>query len=104
MTLNGDIVSNNGYVVIRDIGYDESNALICHTDHSPDNGSSGGNWFAPSMTDSIIGFQKSREPYMIRLQRLGGAPAEGIYYCEIEDSINRNVTLNVGLYQYGNGI
>ena len=114
-SLNGDIIPNNGYVVISDIGYSDNSALICHTDRSPDDGdsNSGGDWFTSTgnrvgqlPTGVDTGFRKSKAPYIIRLKRRRDTtttPVEGIYECLIKDSTNKLVVLNVGVYQTGYG-
>ena len=86
-SISGDIIPNNGYVVISGIGYSDSGALICHTDRSPDDGdsNSGGDWFTSTgnrvAPEYDTGFRKSKAPYMIRLKRRTDpttTPVEGI--------------------------
>ena len=53
LSLNGEIIPVNGYVLISNIGSNDESALLCHTNRLPspgDNINSGGNWFAPNGT------------------------------------------------------
>ena len=119
LSLNDDIISNHGYVVISDIGSNDDTALICHTNRPAtitDIGgstNSGGDWFAPNGTtvgfgsNSIVsGFRRSRGPMIVRLLRNTGTdpPSEGIYHCLVEDDTLTEQTVYVGLYNSGGGI
>ena len=110
LRLNDDIVPNRGYVLISDIGFTEDMALICHTNRpAPFRGRphSGGEWIAPDQTTvfstDVPGFRKNRDPGILRLFRVIGTPAEGIYHCELEDDTFTKKTVFVGLYNNGGG-
>ena len=117
LSLNGSIIPNHGYVVISDIGTaGDDTALLCITNHPADmtnnNGivHSGGDWFAPDGTrvttgNAVPGVRRNRGPMVVRLYRntATGPPAEGIYYCQIQDNTDTLQTLHVGLYDSGGG-
>ena len=109
LSLNGSIIPNHGYVVISDIGTAGGDtALFCHTNRPPPTGSiySGGDWIDPDGTtvyhtnNAVPGFRRRRGRMVVRLYRntATGPPAEGIYYCQIQDDTNTLQTLHVGLY------
>ena len=115
LSLNDDIIPNNGYVVISDIGSTDDTALICHTNHPAtvnNNAHSGGHWFAPD--DTIVDyngytvprFRRNRAPMIVRLLRNTdtGPPSEGIYHCLVEDDTFTQRRINVGLYISGDGM
>ena len=113
--MNGRVIPNHGYVVISDIGTaDDDTALLCITNRPPPTGSphSGGDWFAPAGTrvlssgSAVPGLRRSRSPMVVRLYRntATGPPAEGIYYCQIQDYTNTLQTVTVGLYISAEGI
>ena len=114
LSLNGRVIPNNGYVVISDIGTaGDDTALLCITNRPPPTGSShsGGNWFAPDGTrvessgNAVPGVRRNRGPMVIRLYRntSTGPPAEGIYYCRIQDDMEDLQAMLVGLYNGGGG-
>ena len=114
LSLNGEVISNHGYVEISDIGIsDDDTALLCHTNRSPPAGiaQSGGNWFAPDgdrvgIPDStdVPGLERTRDPMLVRLRRNSGTPDEGIYQCEVNDATDTPQTMFVGLYNTGGGM
>ena len=87
---------------INQIGSENNNALLCHTDRSPD---SGGDWFVPNGTKiypaTVPGFRRNRSPMVVRLLKTASNPAEGIYRCVIMDSTDEEKTVAVGLYDGG---
>ena len=113
LSLTNKDIPNRGYVVFSDIGNaGDDTALLCITNHSPTgSSSSGGDWFAPDgtavhrMNNDVPGFLRNRDPMVVRLYRntATGPPAEGIYYCQIQDDTNTLQTVNVGLYNAGGG-
>ena len=110
LSLNGDIIPNHGYVVISDIGFTDNTALLCRTNRPPPydgRDHSGGDWFAPDgiivYQNDVPGFAKNRDPMVLRLYRVSGTPAEGIYHCVIEDNTFTTRTVFVGLYNGGRG-
>ena len=111
LSLNGRVIPNNGYVVISDIGTaGDVTALLCITNRPPPTGSStsGGDWFAPdgNRVTPGTGFRRNRGSMVVRLYRntATGPPAEGIYYCQIQDDTNTLQTVTVGLYNSAEGI
>ena len=112
LSLNDNIIPNHGYVVISDIGTaNDDTALLCITNHPADvtlpngNMNSGGDWVAPDGTKvtpgtAVPGVRRNRGPMVVRLYRntATGPPAEGIYYCLIQDNTDTLQTLHVGLY------
>ena len=113
LSLNDNIIPNNGYVVISDIGSTDDTALLCHTNRSPGSRHSGGQWFAPNGqgvggtgTTDVPGFGRNRDPMVVRLLRNTDTctPAQGIYWCSIMDADGNNQVVHVGLYNDGEGI
>ena len=116
LSLNGDIIPNNGYVVISDIGSTDDTSLICHTNHpatlgSSENPHSGGDWFAPDGTrvndNNVPGFKRNRGPMIVRLLRNTDPdpPSEGIYQCRLMTAEKTAFTfIYVGLYNREGGI
>ena len=112
LSLNGDIISNHGYVMISDIGSTDNTALLCHTNRlaTLSGSNSGGNWFTPDRTTvagtDVPGFMRTRGPMVVRLLRNSatGTPLEGVYNCVIEDGTLTPQTVYVGLYSSGGGI
>ena len=102
-------------MLIRDIGFTDDTALLCHTNHPPRGGlnDSGGDWYKPDQTRvhavavAGLGFRRNRGPKVVRLKRITGTGArtlsEGIYRCEINDAASTSKTLHVGLYNSGGG-
>ena len=94
--------------MISDIGTaGDDTALLCITNRPPPTGSShsGGDWVAPDGTrvttgNAVPGVRRNRGPMVMRLYRdtATGPPAEGIYYCQIQDNTDTLQTLHVGLY------
>ena len=81
-------------------------ALLCITNRPPTGANSGGNWFAPDRTrvgdvTPVPGFERNRDPMVVRLLRTTGTAAEGIYYCEVMDNTETEQRVYVGLYNGG---
>ena len=113
LSLNDRVIPNHGYVVISDIGTaGDDTALLCHTNRPPPTGSSHsrGDWFAPDGTtvdrNDVPGFRRNRSPMVVRLYRntATGPPAEGIYYCQIQDDTNTLHIVTVGIYNSTRGM
>ena len=113
LSLNGSVIPNHGYVVISDIGTAaDDTALLCITNRPPPSGSSssGGKWITPVGTTvtgtAVLGLRRNRGPMVVRLYRntATGTPAEGIYYCQIQDDTDTLQTVTVGLYNSAKGI
>ena len=109
-SLNGTTYQNNSLVALEDIGEDD-NALLCMTNltaccrplYTGENGSAIGNWFLPNGTrvPSMVANETSGE-VVIRLNHRGHEE-EGIYRCEIPDSMNVIQTIYIGVYTADNG-
>ena len=99
-------------MIISDIGSDgDDTALLCHTNHPADTpgGTDGshseGAWFRPDLSEVLsgtdsVGFRRNRGSMVVRLYRYTATdpPAEGIYYCEIEDDTDTLERVFIGLY------
>ena len=106
-SLNGTTYHNNSVVTLEDIGGDDT-ALLCMTDccrHA-----SNANWFFPNGTrvpssttsGSQWDFYRTRGQMVVVLYRRRGG-VDGIYRCEIPDSVNVTQTIYIGVYTAGNG-
>ena len=109
-SLSGTTYQNNSCVTLEDIGENDT-ALLCMTNltaccqppYTDDNGSYFGKWFFPNGTRILLAdndgdFYQSRG-WMSR--RKGGV--EGIYRCEIPDSMNVTRTIYIGVYTASSG-
>ena len=114
LSLNGEVIPNHGYVEISDIGFSDNTALLCHTNKpavNSANPNSEGDWFAPNGTivgnvgsTDVPGFERNRDPMLVRLKRNSGTPDEGIYQCDVNDATETPQTVYIGLYNTGGGI
>ena len=111
-SLNGTIYQNNSLVTLEDIGKEDHTALLCMTNLTaccwPNGyGSIIGNWFfpngtkVPSLNDNSD-FHRDRGQMMVRMKRRRGGE-EGIYHCEIPDSMNVTQTIYIGVYTASTG-
>ena len=95
-------------MLISSVGSSDDTALLCHTNHPPDGANSGGDWHAPAGTrvngNDVPGFTRDRGPMVVRLKRITGTPAQGIYHCSISDDQYMIHIVYVGLYNMGGGI
>ena len=110
-SLNGTIYQNNSLVTLDDIGEEDNTALLCMTNliaccrPAQANGSSLGNWYFPNGTrvasefvnETIWDFYRDRGLMVVRMKRRRGGE-EGIYRCEIPDSMNVTQTIYIGVY------
>ena len=101
-------------MILEDIG-EGDDALFCMTNltaccrdpHTGENGSAVGNWFFPngttvSSSDGMRDFYRTREQMVVHLNRKRGG-VDGIYRCEITDSINVTQTIYIGVYSASSG-
>ena len=119
LSLNGRNISNDGYVLVSDIGIG-STGLHCNTDRSDccrgldrSNGIAQGHWYLPngnevlSFTEEDMArpepdnfFSRDRRTGIVRLNRNGNPPTadRGRFRCEIPDANGVTVTLyaNIG--------
>ena len=107
-SLRGTTYLNNSCVALEDI--DEGNdALVCMTNLTACCPAPyiSGNWFFPNKTrvptiNSRWEFYRDRGDMVVRLNRRRGG-VEGIYRCEIPDSMNLIQTIYIGVYNTSTG-
>ena len=105
------IYQNNSCVALEDIGEGDK-ALLCKTNltdccRTSGNSAALGNWFFPNGTrvPSLSyrwDFYRARGQKLVCMSRRRGG-VEGIYSCEIPDSMNVNRTLYIGVYTASRG-
>ena len=101
-------------MALEDIGENDS-ALLCKTNfaacclppYTGENGSLLGKWFFPNGTevpgnDSKGDIYRTRGETVVSLNRRRGGE-EGVYRCEIPDSMNFNRNIYIGVYTAGSG-
>ena len=104
-------------MILEDIGEDD-NALLCITNQiaccqCPYTGKMGpalGDWFLPSGTkvpsvvanDTSDDFYTTRGQVVVRMNRRRGG-VEGIFRCEIPDTMNVTQTIYIGVYSASTG-
>ena len=105
-SLNGTTYQNNSCVALEDIGKGDD-ALLCITNLTV-SGTSLGNWFFPNGTrvpsmnvTNTSGeqwdFYSTRGETVVSLNRRQSGE-NGIYHCEIPDSMNVTQTIYIGVY------
>ena len=99
-SLNGTTYQNNSCVALEDIGECDT-ALLCVT-NSTNTSTASGNWFFPNgtrvpNTGKWWDFYRSGGQMVVQLHRRRGG-VEGIYRCEIPDSMNVTQTIYIGVY------
>ena len=114
--LNDIAYQNNSLVTLEDIGEAE-NALLCITDltaccRCPYTGEMGpdmGNWFFPNGTTIYTpgegtdwDFYRTRGEMVVLMHRKGGGE-DGIYRCEMPDTLNVVQTIYIGVYSASTG-
>ena len=109
-SLRGITYQNNSLVTLEDIG-EGDNALLCVTDLTtccrppytdPFGPFAIGNWWFPNGSRVPASgvqwdFHRTRGQSAVRLQRRRGG-VEGIYHCDIPDSMNVTQIINIGVY------
>ena len=107
-SLNGTTYQNNSIVILEEIS-EGGDALLCITNqtdccyHPPK-----GNWVfpngtrVPSRTNRTWDFFRTRGPMVVRMNRKRGV-VEGIYHCEIPDTMNATQTIYIGVYSASTG-
>ena len=94
-SLNGTTYQNNSLVTLEDIGENDG-ALLCMTNliaccRPPYRNGAVGNWYFPNTTivpsDMNLDFHRTRGQMVVYLHRKRGGE-NGIYRCEIHDSMN----------------
>ena len=101
-------------MTLEDIGDNNDTALVCVTNLTTccrppytGTGSVLGNWFFPNgtrvpSTGAQWDFHRTRGQMELALQRRRGGE-EGIYRCEIPDSMNVKQTIYIGVYTANTG-
>ena len=112
-SLNGTTYQNNSIVTLEDIGEDDT-ALLCKTNLTTccrhPYGSVFGSWIFPNGTrvPSMVtnktpqNFYRTRRRMMVLLHRRRDG-VDGIYCCEIPDSMNVTQTIYIGVYTASTG-
>ena len=103
-SLNGTTYQNNSIVNLEDIG-DRDTALLCKTNLTAGcRHSFTGNWFFPNATRVLSDgdIYRTRGQMVVRLHRRRGGE-EGIYHCEIPDSVNVIQSIYIGVYTASTG-
>ena len=104
-SLRGATYHNNSIVTLEDIGV-EGDALLCMTNLTAccqgQNGFFSGSWFFPNGTRvQSQGYQgdfyRTRGQMVVQLHRRRGG-VEGIYHCEITDSMYITQNMYIGVY------
>ena len=109
--LRNTTYQNNSIVTLENIG-EGDNALLCITNQTAccnpsEMGPALGNWFFPNGTiipgsGNRWDFHRSRGQMVVRLNRRSGGE-EGIYRCEIPDSMNVIQNIYIGVYSESTG-
>ena len=110
-SLDGTTYQNNSIVTLEDIG-ESSNALLCKTNltaccNPPYTESARGDWFFSNgtrvaSTSAWWDFHRNRGQMVVRMHRTRGGE-DGIYRCEIPDSMNVTQTIYIGVYTANTG-
>ena len=111
-SLNGTTYQNNSLVTLEDIGDNDTAALLCMTNltaccRPPNTNLSLGNWLFPNGTrvpsnNVSSDFYRDRDQMVVRMKRRRDGE-EGIYRCEIPDSVNVTQTIYIGVYNTSTG-
>ena len=107
-SLRNTTYQNLSVVALEDIG-EGGDALLCMTNQtaccqSP----ASGNWFFPNGTrvpssGNQLSFHRTRGQMVVHLNRRSGGREEGIYRCEIPDSMNVTQSIYIGVYSASRG-
>ena len=111
-SLRGTPYQNNGIVTLENIG-EGDDALLCVTNQTAccnsasTGGNALGNWFFPNGTRVPSGgsqsdFHRNRGQMVVRMNRRRGG-VEGIYRCEIPDTLGLIQTLYIKVYSASTG-
>ena len=106
-SLKGTTYQNNSIVNLEDIGGGDD-ALLCKTNLTACcKPSATGSWFFPNATivhskSALWDIYRNRGKMVVRLNRIRGGE-DGIYHCEIPDSVNVTQTIYIGVYTASTG-
>ena len=104
-SLNGTTYQNNSVVTLEDIG-EGDDALLCVINLTDCCSHGDGNWYFPNgsrvLSHSDWDFYRDRGKMVVRLYRRRGGE-DGIYCCEMPDSMNVTQSIYIGVYTTGDG-
>ena len=114
-SLRNETYQNNSIVTLEDIG-EGDDALLCRTNLTAccrppytGAGSAIGNWYSsdgsriPSGGNLNTAFHRTRGKMVVLLNHRRGGE-DGIYHCEISDSVNVTQTIYIGVYTTNSSI
>ena len=111
-SLNGTTYQNNSLVTLEDIGENNTTTLLCRTNFNAccrPPYTALGNWFFlngsrvfSKNSDEQSDFYRTRGEMEIGMHRRRGGE-DGIYHCEIPDSMNVTQTIYIGVYAENSG-
>ena len=110
-SLNGTTYQNNSLVTLEDIGKTNNTTLFCRTNLTAccrhPYGPPLGNWFFPNGiripgSSIALDLYRTRGQMVIRMNRRKGGE-DGIYRCEILDSLNITQIMYIGVYNTSTG-
>lgn len=117
LSLNGELIPNDGYVLVTDIGTDDG-GLLCHTDRidccRSSDGAPQGHWYFPDgspvgIKGQVIAndptthfFFRDRNTGVVRLNRYGNPVERGRFRCEVPDRDGVNVIMYVNIGEFIN--
>ena len=118
LSLRGETIPNDGYVLAIDVGI-ENTGLLCNTDRSDccrasdnPNGISQGQWYYPDgrevrtfTEEDTAGhprnfFYRNRATGIVRLNHIGAPPERGHFHCEVPNAAGDMVTLYVNIGEW----
>jgi hypothetical protein len=115
LSLNGDTIPNDGYVLASDVGTGDA-GLQCNTDRSDCcrgvDGAAQGEWYRPdgtqvgTFTDEDARdptrnfFSRDRGTGVVRLNRFGNPSERGRFRCEVPDAAGVDVTMHVNIGEW----
>lgn len=118
MSLHGTVIANDGYVNVNDIGDEDYNALLCHTDKlscctNTMGQQRAGEWYYPNGTrvanmgyNAHIGhtsyFFRSRGTQTVHLKRERHPSERGKFCCEVPNAYNmiQSICVNIGMLSH----
>ena len=96
-------------MTLEDIGDGDDDALLCRTNLNACYQCRNGKWFfpsgssVPSAGSSNTTFYRTRGQMVVRLNHKGGGE-DGIYRCEIPNSVNVTKNIYIGVYMTNTSI
>ena len=110
LTLKGAAIANNSYVDVDDIGNNDEDALLCHTNKTAccRFSNAAGNWYFPNdgRVETTIDnmrlnltshFSRNRGTRLVRLLRFGAPTERGRFYCQVPDANDEIQTIYVNI-------